>query len=264
MHIQNHRAGADCLELGDGRGHDFADNGLYAQIDGKLHRLQRLVAGHAKRGQIGKALAVDVTFHAGNAAIVDIDVTDDMRSGRPAGIKAALFRAEADAWNAERQNLALLLRRQLAAQPLEARIGGKLLIGAALVEIRQNRPQLLDSLIDIDDAMRFGEKRDGANIGGQNLAIAVEKIGAGRHQAVGGCDARYRFLLGHAILHKTPANDGVKGDETENDQADAAFRLGGALLAGALKGRMIGVDAGGAGGKMSLALQNHDAGEKRH
>ncbi|MNV36279.1 hypothetical protein D3C71_1277510 [compost metagenome] len=34
MHIQNHRAGANRLELGDGRGHDFTDNGLHAQIDG--------------------------------------------------------------------------------------------------------------------------------------------------------------------------------------------------------------------------------------
>lgn len=106
MHIQNHGTGADRLELGDGRSHDFAHDGLHAQVDGKLHRFERLIARHAERREIGKTLAVDVTLHAGNTAVVDINVTDDMRCGRPAGIEAAFFRTEADAGNAERENLA--------------------------------------------------------------------------------------------------------------------------------------------------------------
>ncbi len=129
-------------------------------------------------GQIGKALAVDVTLHAGDAAVVDIDVTDDMRGRRATRIETALFGPETDAGNAERQDLALLFRGQLAAQPLETRIRGQLRIGAFDVEVVQNRRQLLDHFVGVDDLVGLGKQRNRADVGRQNRAVAVDEVGA--------------------------------------------------------------------------------------
>ena len=98
---------------------NVAHNVLHTQIDRKLDRLKRRIGGHTQRTQIRHALAVDVFLHARHAAIVDIHVTDNMRGGGATRIETTLLWAEADARNTERQDLALLLRRQLTTKPLE-------------------------------------------------------------------------------------------------------------------------------------------------
>ena len=159
--------------------HDVLD----AQIDRQLDRLQVRGDRQARRLQVGQPLLVDVFLHAGDALVVDIGQTKDMRGGRAARIEAALLGAEADARHAERHDVGLLLRRQLALQPDEAGAALQLVIGLLDLEIRQHRRQLLDRLVGIDDAARLGEQRRGLDVGGQNLAVAVDDIGPRRGHA---------------------------------------------------------------------------------
>src|SRR5690606_24692725 len=105
------------------------------------------------------SLIVHIFLDARDALVIDVDEAEDMRGGLAAGIEAALLCAEAETGYAERQDLALLARRKLAAQPDEAGIGAQPVIGLLVIEIRQHPPQLLDRLIHIDDATWLGKER---------------------------------------------------------------------------------------------------------
>ena len=266
MHVEDDGTCSDRLILGDGTHKRVAQDVLHADIDRKPHRLQRRVTGHAERPQIRHALVVDILFHPGHTAIVDVDVTDDVRGSRPTRIEAALFRAEADAGNAEREDLALLLRCQLTAQPLEARIGRQLAIGILDVQILEHRGQPLDGFIGIDDLVRLGKQRDRANVSRQDLTVAIKNIRARRHEAVGGQNAGNGFRLGMTILDEAAADDRIGDTERGEHQPDAGlchFRL---ALARSLEGRTIyhGTAALHVGREMRLALQQHDSREKCH
>ncbi|MNT50140.1 hypothetical protein D3C72_1870430 [compost metagenome] len=109
--------------------------------------------------------------------------------------------------------------------------------------------------------MRLGEQRNRADVGRQDLAIAVENVGTRGHQAVGRQNAGGHFRLGIAILHETAADHRIGDGEAGDHQADALageFRL---ALAGALEGGAV--DRGPAplhvGREMRLALQQHDS-----
>ena len=101
VHVEDDGTGRLALIGLDRVGDDVVDDVLDAEVDRELHRLQRLVAGQAGRGEIGEALLVDIFLHAGDAVVVDIDIAEDMRGGAAAGIEAAHFRTEADGGNAE-------------------------------------------------------------------------------------------------------------------------------------------------------------------
>ena len=128
--------------------------------------------------QVGQALAIDIFLHARNALIVDIDETEDVRSGWATRIETALFRAEAYARHAERHDLALLARRQPALDPDEARAAFQALVCRFPVEVRQHGGQHFDGFVRIDDLARFGIERRGLDIGGENFAVPVEDIRA--------------------------------------------------------------------------------------
>ena len=186
---------------------------------------EAFIDGHAGGGEIAEPLAFNVFLHPGDALVVDIDVTDDIGRGRTTGIEAALFGTETDAGNTEREDLALLLGRQLATQPLEARGRGELAINRAHIEIGQHGHEPLDGLVGINDLVGLGIERNRADVGGKHFAVAVDEIRTRGHQLVGGADGGNGLFALHPVLNKPRADDGVEHAETENCDQDAAARL---------------------------------------
>ena len=70
--------------------------------------------------QIGKPARVQPFLDAGNALVVDIHMTDEMRDLGAVRIDALVLGEKADAGNAEPVDFLLLLRRDLALEPDEA------------------------------------------------------------------------------------------------------------------------------------------------
>ena len=82
---------------------------LHAQIDRELHRLLQAVGRKPRGMQRREPVAVEPFLHAGNALIVDIDQTDQVRDFRAVRIDALVLVEEADARNAELVDVLLLL-----------------------------------------------------------------------------------------------------------------------------------------------------------
>src|SRR5262249_1875247 len=96
---------------------------LHAQINAEAYRL--LLAVNAETGtvQIGEAAIVDPFLDAGNALIVDIDVTNDVREFITVWIEAFVLGEEANARNAEAVYFSLLRRRDVSLEPGKAALG---------------------------------------------------------------------------------------------------------------------------------------------
>ena len=134
-----------------------------------------------------------------------------MRGGRAAGIEAALLGAEADAGKPELQDIVLLLRRELAPQPDEARAAFQLVVGLLDFDVGEHGRKLLDHLVGVDDAARLGKQRCRPDVGGQHIAVAVDDVGPrGGHPA--GRAARGVRVL-QAELYQPPADRGIDAEE---------------------------------------------------
>ena len=164
---------------------------LHAQIDRELDRLLQPVGGKARHVQIGEPARVEPFLDAGDALVVDIDVTDHMRHHRAVRIDALVLGQEADAGNAELVDLLLLLGRDLALEPDEAALRRQPFAHFARIEIGQGRGQQLDRLVHIDDLARLGEQRRRAHVGREDLAVAVENVGP---------RGRDRIMRGRALV----------------------------------------------------------------
>ena len=110
-----------------------------------------------RRGGDRQARAVEPFLDAGDALIVDVDVTDEVGDLAAVGIDALVLVEEADARNAEAVDLLLLGRRDLPLEPGEAAPGGEPVAHLAAVEIGHHAGQQLGRLVGIDDAPRLGE-----------------------------------------------------------------------------------------------------------
>src|SRR5690606_33692152 len=128
LDVQHNRTGGNRPIAFHGLDQHVAHDVLHANVYGETHRFQRLPGRKTNGAQVGQALAVDIFLHASNALIVDIDETEDVRSGWATRIETALFRPETDARYAERHDLALLARRQPALDPDEARAAFQALV----------------------------------------------------------------------------------------------------------------------------------------
>jgi hypothetical protein len=147
VNIEHHASRRDCLVAVDCRGQFIAQHMLNPQIQRQPHRLEILVKRHANGRKVTEPLPVDIFLHAGDALVVDVDVTDDMRRGGTAGIEPAGLGPEADTGNAKCQDLALLLWRKLTPQPLEAGVGGEFAMDPAQIEIGQHGGEQFDGLV---------------------------------------------------------------------------------------------------------------------
>jgi len=159
---------------------------LDAQVDRQFHRPLQAIGGKAGAMQIGEAVAVEPFLHPGDALVVDIDQTDQMRDFGAGGVNALVLAQEADAGNAEAMNFLLLQRRDFALQPDEALLRRQPVAHFAGVEIRQCRGQKLDRFVLVDDPARLAEQAGRLDVGGEHLAIAVDDI------RPGGCDGVLR------------------------------------------------------------------------
>ena len=130
---------------------------LHPQIDGELDRLLQAVAGKAGHVQVGQPATVEPFLDAGDALIVDIDVTDEMGNLGAIGVDALVLRQEADAGNPEPMNLHALCRRDLALEPDEAALGGEPLAQLGRVHVGHHRGEQFRRLVDIDDPLRLGK-----------------------------------------------------------------------------------------------------------
>ncbi|MNL41424.1 hypothetical protein D3C87_1638300 [compost metagenome] len=148
-----------------------------------------------------------------------------MRRDAAVGIEPLHFRAETDGGDAEFQHFALLLRRQLAANPDEfLALVGKLGIKRLAIEIRKKGRDFLHRLIEIDDAERFGKHRNGVDVCRQKLAIAIGNVRTRRDIVIGGngCGrlCRAEAVFGHPGKHRA-----IGKDETGRQDDEAGSRL---------------------------------------
>ena len=94
------------------------------------------------------------------------------------------------------------------------------------VEVRQDAGDQLGRLVRIDDVARLGVERGHLDVGGEDLAVAVDEVGPA------GGDRRVRVVGAPALPavedaeHDQPADDDQIGDgEHRHHQRDAAAHL---------------------------------------
>ena len=187
----------------------------------------RLSGSTVKPGdvRIGQALLVEIFLHAGDADIVLVDEADHMRADRPVGIDALVLGQEADAGQAEMEDFLLLLRRDLALDPDEALLRAEPLAQLLGVDVGQNGGDQLDRLVLVDDAARLGEHRHGLDVGGEDLAVAVEQIGPrARGRLVGRDFQGLRRIVRQAERDELGADAGIGDEQAEREGADARRR----------------------------------------
>ncbi len=229
-HIEHEAGGGERVEFCP-RGDEFvAQRVLDAQIDGELHRRLQPVGGEAGQVQGRKALPVEPFLDSGDALIVDIDVTDQMRDFVAVRVVALVLLEETDARYSLPVDFALLFRRDVALEPDEAALGRQPLAQLLGVEIGQVGGQKLDRLVDVDQPARFGIERRHPHVGRQDLAIAVEDVGSRRGHGIARHHAMGRVLVGLDREHDQPCrDDGVDESEGDNGQPDAGPRFGAAV-----------------------------------
>ena len=149
---------------------------LYAAINRELDGGQILLDRKPRFAQIRQTILVHPALHAGNALIVGIDQTDNMRSVGATWIKPPFLGPKTDARQAKCHNLALLARGQLTFQPDKTKPAFELAIGFFLIEIGQHRGQKFQCLVRIDDPLRLGKERGGFDVRRERLAIAIDQI----------------------------------------------------------------------------------------
>ena len=89
-------------------------------------------------------------------------------------------------------------------QPDEAGAALQLVVGLLVVDVGKHRRQLLDRLVGIDDAARFGKQRRRLDVGRQHFAVAVDDVGPrGGHPAL---RAARRVRVLHAEIDQPPGD----------------------------------------------------------
>ncbi len=262
-HVHHDAAGADGVEIGHRLEQLVAHDGLHAHVDGQAQR----------RRVLAQAL-VEEPLHPGHAAAVDVDAADDL-GGDPAEREApALGGLEIDARDAERVDLQLLARGDLAGEVDEfLGLGGQPAAEHVGVEPGQHAAQLLHGRVDVEHLGRVGDDAGGGQRDGEDLAVAVGDGRAGRaHAEIGGRRGGAgrglgRRRLGPARLGDRAGQHGVEDGgvgELHGQQAEqrgkAAGGDGEALAAdghGGEAGRV------GAGGEADGLHPRHRAGGRR-
>ena len=203
---------------------------LDAQIDRQFHRPLQPVGGEARAMQIGEPVIVEPFLHPGDALVVDVDEADQVRDLGAGRIDPLVLAQEADAGNAETVDVLLLLRRDLALQPDKTLFRRQAVAHFAGVEIGQRRGQKLDRLVLVDDAARLAEQARRLDVGGKDLAVAVDDIRPrGRDRVLRRGAARAVAVGADREHHEPPADHGIDRGKGEDRKADAGARLRGAV-----------------------------------
>src|SRR5262249_33653642 len=121
---------------------------------------------------------VQTTFDSGKARVVDAGVADDMRRQRPVWIDAALFVLELQGRKPELVYLVLFARRQMALYIDEALSRGQLGVDLRALEAGKGLHQFPRGISGVVDLFRVGIDGRAVERGGQQLAIAIDNVGA--------------------------------------------------------------------------------------
>ena len=101
------------------------------------------------------------------------------------------------------------------------------------VEVGQHRGQQLGRLVDVDDPARLAEQRRHPDVGGEDLAVAVEDVGpGGRHRVLAAGAARdmaFRRDREHDQPQRDQRVDAREGHDGEPDPRACALALRSAL-----------------------------------
>ena len=197
-----------------------------AHIDRQRHRPQVLLRhGYAGGAQGAEPLVVQILLDALQAVVVRIGEADDVGAQPSVGIDALVLRQEADAGQAETENLVLLRRRDLALDPDKSLLLAQFFAQFAGVEVGQDGGELFDRLVLVDDGARLREHRHHLDVGGHHLAVAVGEIGPRRGHGLRGL-APGRLLAGrYAEPGQTAGEHAKQRREQQGDETDAATAL---------------------------------------
>ncbi|MCY1224877.1 hypothetical protein D9M72_370540 [compost metagenome] len=181
---------------------------LDADVERDTHRLEIAVGEiHTALAQDLQPLSLDPSLDTGNADIVDIDGAEHMGGERSVGIKALLLALEADSGNAGVPDGLFLRRRYLTLDPGKGCAALQPSVEIAPVDVREDRGQLLDGLVDIDDQPWFGIKPGTRHIDRQQIAVPVEDRRAAKAR-------RRRYVAGPLIVRD------AKLDEAREHEAE--------------------------------------------
>ncbi len=226
------------LELLLGGDQLVAQRMLDAQVEREHDRLLLAVGCKARPVQLGEAVPVDPLLDADDALVLDIDVAELVRDLRAVGIDTLVLGEEADGRNAEAMDLRLLLRRDLAPQPGEAALAAQAQAQIDGVEIGEDLDELGDLALNVEDAARLGIERGPLHVGRQDLAVAVDDLGARGRDRVAAA-AFGRMTVGrNREDHELAGDDAVDHDEAEHREAEPGARLAGAVDVAAVEQRL--------------------------
>ena len=199
----------------------LAQRVLRAQIDGQIDRTLQLVGCKPRHVQRGEPLPVEPLLDAGDALVVDVHVADLVRNDRPVWIDALVLGQEADARDPEPMNLALLAGRDLALEPDETALRRQALAHLVGVEIRQDGGQQFNRFVNVDDLARLCEQRRRLHVGGDDLAVTVENVGARRRNRIlRDAAAATMALADRRKHHQAKRDDGKNADESYDRQPE--------------------------------------------
>ena len=146
------------------------------------------------------------------------------------GIDALVLGQEADPGNSKAMDLLALLRRDLPLEPNEAALGCKPRAQLGGINVRHDGGEQFGSLIDVDDAVRFGEQRRRAHVGRQNFAVPVKDVRPRRRDRILCDDAPQSVALGcHGEHNQSRCDNRVAQCKDEYGERDPRARLGGAI-----------------------------------
>src|SRR5438874_1703242 len=119
--------------------------------------------------QGGEMILVQPLLHSGDALIVDVDQTDQVRNLVAGRIDALVLSQKADAGNAEAMDFLLLDRRDLALEPDKTLTAGQSLPRLTGIKIGQGCGEKLDRLVLVDDAAWLAKQARCLDVGGKNF-----------------------------------------------------------------------------------------------
>ena len=210
LHVHDDAGAALGAEIADDLGQFLVQDELHPGVERQLHRPARCSC----------TVLVERPLDAGEPVIVDAAKPDDMRGQIAERIDPALLVLELQARDAEAVDLVLLARRQAPLDPDKALARGQLGVQLGRVELRQNRGDGPRRLARIEDLARVGIERRAVERRRQQLAVAVEDIGAHRRRRRGGpaAESARHATSAVAARHSATISTRRSADDQEHER----------------------------------------------
>ena len=183
---------------------------LDAKIERELNR--RLIAVGSESGavQIGEPVSVEPFLEAGDALVIYVDMTNDVRRLGALGVDTLGLVQKSEAGDAEFMHFELLLCRNFALEPNKATLRGEALAQIGAGEVGHHRDQQLARFVRIDDPAWRGKQRRRHDVGRQHLAVTIQNVGTRGGDSVGVDGAPRDVAFGrHRIEHEPRADDQI-------------------------------------------------------